>query len=282
METIGTWSDGVKIVGKAKDFAFQTIKYNNSFFPIVVGKDVERYLINWGGLYCSRDRQEIEKHDVIDMRLRDEKMFKRKKILIRKTGNEIIAAIDIQNYYNEQSLFSFGLNNVDYHLETILCILNSKFANFLLKENAFSKKETFPQIRLHWLKDFPVPKLNSLDSQKPILDLNDKMLSYKEEIRKQTSRFIKLLQSSFSKLNVNRKIEAWYEMTFGEFRKELEKQKITIAIKELMDYQELFETHAAQIQALRHSIKHTERAIDALVYGLYDLTQAEIAIIEKE
>ena len=196
-------------------------------------------------------------------------MFKRKKILIRKTGNEIIAAIDTQNYYNEQSLFSFGLNNTNYHLETILCILNSKFANFLLKENAFSKKETFPQIRLHWLKDFPVPKLNSLDNQEPIIELSDKMLNYNEEIKKQTNRFIKLLQSSFSKLSVNRKIETWYEMTFGEFRKELEKQKIAIAVKELMDYQDLFDTHATQIKAIQQEIKSTERTIDKLVYELY-------------
>ena len=75
---------------------------------------------------------------------------------------------------------------------------------------------------------------------------------------------------------------ASFTMTFGEFRKELEKQKIAIAIKELMDYQELFDTHATQIKAIQQQIKNTEKTIDKLVYELYKLTHEEIKIIENQ
>ena len=102
------------------------------------------------------------------------------------------------------------------------------------------------------------------------------------DLIKQTNRFIKLLQSSFSNLIVNKKIETWYDMKFGEFRKELEKQKVAIPIKELMDYQDLFDTNAAQIKEIQIKINSTEKAIDKLVYALYDLTNEEIQIIENQ
>jgi hypothetical protein len=120
------------------------------------------------------------------------------------------------------------------------------------------------------------------DNQKPMIDLVDNMLIFNSDFQKLSSRFIKLFQSSFLSLTVNNKIETWYEMTFGEFRKELEKQKIAIPIKELMDYQELFETNAKEIKERQTKINNTEKAIDKMVYALYDLTEEEIQIIENQ
>jgi hypothetical protein len=55
-------------------------------------------------------------------------------------------------------LFGFTLNNHNYDIKAVLAILNSTFGNYLLGANAFLKKETFPQIRLHWLKEFPIKR----------------------------------------------------------------------------------------------------------------------------
>jgi hypothetical protein len=84
------------------------------------------------------------------------------------------------------------------------------------------------------------------------------------------------------KLVVNKKIETWHELTFGEFRKELEKQKIVIPIKELMDYQALLETNAAQIKDTQANMSNTEKRIDKMVYALYDLTSEEVQLIENQ
>ncbi|MEY4935818.1 MAG: hypothetical protein RIS64_2177 [Bacteroidota bacterium] len=50
------------------------------------------------------------------------------------------------------------------------------------------------------------------------------------------------MQSSFPNLERSRKIETWFEMNFGDWRKELLRQKITISIRDLLDYQDLFES----------------------------------------
>ena len=119
------------------------------------------------------------------------------------------------------------------------------------------------------------------------------MLELTSSVQKQMNRFLKLFDTPRGlnplkdpkdplELTVTKKIETWYEMTFGEFRKELEKQKIAIPIKDLMDYQELFDTNAGQIKEIQTKINNTERAIDKLVYTLYHLTNKEIQIIENQ
>ena len=284
MESIGKWSDGVKVVGPAKSFAFQTTKHNESFFPMLVGKDIEKYSFIWGGLFCCRDKKSIEKHNATDIRLRDESMFHREKILIRKTGSEIAATIDNEKFYYEQSLFSYGLINDSYDLDSILGIINSKMANFLLKENAFSKKDTFPQIRLHWLKDFPVPKYIPNSNLKNTVTLRKKkQITLIDLIR----RFTKYLQSQYNIEKLSKKLQNWHELEFAEFIKELNKtiKKVSgekLTKKDEMEWMELFEEKKAETQTLKTEIEKTDKEIDQMVYELYGLTEDEIMIIENE
>lgn len=284
LEKIGIWSDGVKIVGPAKDFAFQYEKIDDTFFPILLGKDIEKFSLSWSGLYCCRDKARIESYNASDIRLRDSSMFNREKILIRKTGNEIVATIDKNNYYNEQSLFNFGVWDTNYNLKIILAILNSKLANFLLKENAFSKKETFPQIRLHWLKEFPVPKI--IESKEEIIELVDRILEKKNEINKLSNKFLNYLSGQYKLEKLSRKLENWHELTFTEFISELNKaikgtSQTSLTKKDEFDWIELFEENKTKAQNLISEINQIDEKINVMVYKLYGLSHEEISIVKN-
>ena len=182
LESFNFVKDGVKVVGPAKDFAFSETKINNNFYPMTTGKNIAKYYLQWMNLYCCRDKSQIEKHHATDIRLREEFIFNRPKIVVRKTGNEIVAAYDDSNYYYEQSLFSISLidSTSPYNIKYILAILNSHLANYLLKIEPFSNKETFPQIRLHWLKSFPIKNIDySVNDQK---DKHDKLVAYVDQM----------------------------------------------------------------------------------------------------
>ena len=284
LENIGKWSDGVKVVGPAKSFAFQKNKFDDTFHPMMLGKDIDKYGFKWSGLYCCRDKDIIASHNATDIRLRDEMMFQRDKILIRKTGNSIVATLDKDKYYYEQSLFSFGLNNDNKsNLETILGILNSKVADFLLKQNAFSKKDTFPQIRLHWLKEFPIPKKH-IDN-----DLIAKVKSIQDlqaNLNSSVEKFLKYLKSQFSIEKLSNKLQNWYGLDFAVFIKELNKGIKKVGLEKLskmdeMEWMEVFETKKIDILNIVSQIEITETEIDKLVYELYGLTNKEIKIIEE-
>ena len=283
LEDIGKWSDGVKIVGPAKDYAFQKVKENETFFPMLFGKDIDKYSITWGGSYCCRNKEVIQAHNATDIRLRDETMFNRPKILIRKTGREIVATIDTQNYYNEQSLFSYGIDKEGYDLYTVLGILNSSIANFLLKENAFSKKDTFPQIRLHWLKDFPLPK-NIKESN--INETVEQVLIKVKGFATKINAYRKYLKSQFTGIILTKKLQNWHELDFGDFITELNKSIKKTGGEKLskmdeMEWMDVFETKKAEAQTLKDQIDKTDAEIDAMVYELYGLSEEEIHIVEN-
>jgi hypothetical protein len=46
------------------------------------------------------------------------------------------------------------------------------------------------------------------------------------------------------------------------------------------EYMELFTTKKAEAQALKAEIDQTDKAIDAMVYELYGLSEEEIGIVE--
>ncbi|MCK9612323.1 MAG: hypothetical protein M0R16_05420 [Bacteroidales bacterium] len=281
LDQIGIWSDGIKIVGDAKDFAFQCSRFDNTFYPMLIGKDIEKYIYNWGGIYCCRNKEEIERHNASDIRLRDESMFQRNKILVRKTGNEIVATIDKNKIYYEQSLFSFGVNDeTKFSLEFILAILNSSTADFLLKSNSFSKKETFPQIRIHWLKEFPLKNITIIE-QAPFIEKADIMLSLNKELQELKIRFTKLLSSKYTDLNITNKLADWTELDFKAFIKELEKQKIKLSLPEQAEWLDYFEKEKAKAQEIKAVIDKTDKEIDSMVYQLYGLTDEEIRIVEE-
>lgn len=182
--------DGIKVVGPAKDFAFSEVKTNESFFPMINGKSISKYFLQWNNLYCCRDKNQIEKHHATDIRLREEFIFNRPKIVVRKTGSVMVAAYDDSNYYYEQSLFSISLMDTgsQYNIKFLLAILNSQLANYLLKVDPFSNKETFPQIRLHWLKSFAIINIDfSVKTQKEkhdsLVSIVDQMIQTQKDCR---------------------------------------------------------------------------------------------------
>jgi type I restriction-modification system DNA methylase subunit len=276
---IGTWSDGVKVVGEeAKKFAFQNTKFDDTFYPMVFGKDISRYSLEWNGFFCCRNKSAIQKKKATDIRLRKDSMFLRDKILIRKTANEIVATADFNNYYNEQSLFCFGLENKDFNLKYILSILNSKLAFYLLNENAFSKKETFPQIRLHWLKEFPIKKV-PITQQNLLVAESDKMLSLNKDLQEISQTFQRRIAGKLNPNPVPQNLQkVCLEPSFGDFLNKLEKKNIFLSRTERTAWESDFQ----EVKTLANEIAQTDNKIDQMVCKLYGLTLEEIAIEEKE
>ncbi|WP_026726462.1 Eco57I restriction-modification methylase domain-containing protein [Flavobacterium sasangense] len=110
------------------------------------------------------------------------------------------------------------------------------------------------------------------------------------------SKFTKYLQSQFAIEKFTKKLENWYELSFGDFIKEVNKaiketnkdrvKNNLQPIKELtkldeMDWMEVFETKKEEAQNLKQQIRTTDKEIDAMVYELYGLTDEEILIVEN-
>ena len=202
-------------------------------------------------------------------------LFEKPKIVFPNLQNSNKFAIDKQGVFINAPAVFLATDDT-----ALLAILNSKLVWYFLQTICVVRSGGYIEVKPQYFEQIPIPNYNKAQGE-ALREQSESVVSLTSDFQGLNARFIKLLQSSFSNLTVNKKIETWYDMTFGEFRKELEKQKIAIPIKELMDYQDLFDTNAGQIKEIQTKITHTEKAIDKLVYALYDLTSEEIQIIEN-
>jgi type I restriction-modification system DNA methylase subunit len=166
----------------------------------------------------------------------------------------------------------------NYNPKVFWILLNSKLINWYCYRFIYARAIRTMHFDNSITNRIPIPKEIN---QTPFIDMADDILEHTTALQTHSARFLKLLQSSFPNLTVNKKIENWHDMTFGAFRAALEQQKIKIPIKELMDYQDLFETNAALIKTIQSKISATDAEIDQMVYALYGLTPDEIAVIER-
>ena len=116
--------------------------------------------------------------------------------------------------------------------------------------------------------------------QLPFINKSDIMLSTNKELHELKQKFLQLLQSNFSTVQSNKKLEQWPTLTAAEFLKELGKQKIKLSLSQQEEWIPYFEEQKIKAASLQNTIDTTDTAIDRMVYQLYGLTEEEIAIVE--
>jgi hypothetical protein len=77
------------------------------------------------------------------------------------------------------------------------------------------------------------------------------------------------------------KLHDWHELDFKAFRAEIKRAfRTEIPLKERAEWEAYLAENRARVEALTNAILAAEREIDAIVYGLFDLTPREIALLE--
>jgi type I restriction-modification system DNA methylase subunit len=268
------------VINRIYDYDYQFDKHTYKYLE---GKDVGRYYVNWGNSYLK-----YGKHLAAP---RTFNLFDGKKIIIREiTGN--FPKCIISSY--SEDIFLFNMSNIaiiekeksKVSLKYILAVLNSSLLSYyFVKNTAKSVRKLFPKIILNDLRKFPIKK-TSPSNQQPFIEKADLMLSLNKELQEVSLKFSKYFSGQFKLEKLSGKLEKWYDVTFEEFIKEINKaikaQKGTpLTKKDEFDWIDLFEENKVKANALQQEIAVTDKAIDAMVYELYGLTKEEIEIVEN-
>ena len=202
------------------------------------------------------------------------------KILIQNTRNEslktrIVATIDKQGAYASQGINIIIPKSENYSIYFLLALLNSKLMNYL-----FSKKFLNLAIKAEYLKQVRFPNL-SIEEQKPLIDLADKMLSLHSTLQTKRNRFLHRLQENMPDIKINGTLENFDLYDFPKFVSELKKQKIKLTLVQQDEWEEYFNHYKQECNALVNEITAADSKIDELVYQLYNLTEEEIKVVEN-
>jgi len=175
-------------------------KENDRQIEILKGESILRYRVRYKFWFEFSDKY-------LSGRTRDEKKLGKKyKVLLRKTGSDLIATFDDSGIYPEQSLYFLYTeeNNKKELFLYILAILNSRLMNNYYKNFAVTNRDSTPQLKNMDLDKFPIREINfSKISDKcfhdnlvllveVMLDLNKKVQgakgNEKERIQKQIDK----------------------------------------------------------------------------------------------
>lgn len=227
----------------------------------------------------------MNKQTKIDFSLRDRSLFESEKIVIRKTGDKLIASYDNNNFYFDTLVHGIYKKSNEVDLFTFLAILNSKPATYFYRCLHNIKGKVFATISLEDIANFPIPDINNPECANSSLltslsSLAHKMLALNADLQKTLQRFLKRVQENLHPAKISAPLEAFYTLEFADFVKELAKQKAPLSLKQQDEWEDYFADYKAACQAVAADIATTDHQINQLVYKLYGLTEEEIAVVE--
>ena len=119
--------------------------------------------------------------------------------------------------------------------------------------------------------------------EKEIIEKVSMVLKFKEEYLEKYAKFLSRLQTTFGINDPSKKLKKFYELSFSSFLILIQKttKKDNISLKEQDDWEEYFQLYKKQLLDLRNKYEKLEDQIDKMVYDIYELTNEEKQIVEK-
>ncbi|MFA6570508.1 MAG: TaqI-like C-terminal specificity domain-containing protein, partial [Bacteroidota bacterium] len=240
-------------------------------------KDIYKYGFEWFNKWIDYDTN----FKVDGGSLREESLFIKPKIIIQDIRNlklhtRLVATFDDNCYYNLYTLHN--IQSIDNSVDNkyLLVILNSKLMNFYFAHNY---KDI--HIKPRYLAILPFKKIGK-NHQQSFIALADLMLDKNKELQQIRKAYLEFVKGQFGITKPTTKLQEWYNLSFEEFVKELEKSKVKLTTTQKFDLKPLFDREQEKALEIKAIIETTDKKIDQMVYTLYGLTEEEIRIVEGE
>ena len=184
---------GIIYSGQPKEDVFADYVKDSTYKPILDGRDVNRWMINW-------ESKEYDKYLSYTNKLhrpREERLFiSDKKILFPRRATKIMATIDTDKYYALNTAYICLMNMNTYEMEYILAILNSRLIEYLYNQLFMGWQITIPAIEA-----MPIAKIDK-EKQYEIVKkvqsiISDKKICKNANISTQEEQLDNLIYSAF-------------------------------------------------------------------------------------
>lgn len=144
------------------------------------------------------------------------------KIIVRKTGKKIIAALDTKGYIVEQSLYGIINLSDEFSYKYVLAILNSKLIEWYYLNFLITNMNSTPQIKKYSLNRIPI-KCCDKERQKEVEDIVDKIILKIDNLK--SSNSIRFINDDKNIENLQRKLDEkifnLYDIDYNEIVKKI-------------------------------------------------------------
>ncbi|MBU1635677.1 Eco57I restriction-modification methylase domain-containing protein [bacterium] len=186
VKEIAEVKDGI-VAGAIKDLLFLDKKLDKDSHKLYFGKHLSKYHLTDIEVWVNYKPDEMMKEEVkrkegkrAGLWMRDEKIFKREKILSRFVAKEIIATYDDEKRYYEHTLHSTHITDKRFKTKFILGLFNSTLFKFYYRKINSQGGDIFPQVRISSVENLPI-KFADSKTQEKFEKLVDQILEKKEK-----------------------------------------------------------------------------------------------------
>jgi len=145
------------ITGDNKKFLAKE-KVNDSYLPILRGRDIERFTYKFNDNFVLFDKEQLWSNTNEQMFFADEKLIN------RQTGDRLVAAYDNNKFLTLDSTHVQVIKDERFKIKYILALINSSLMNYWYKTNIGESGRTFAQVKTVYLKKIPI-KSTSINVQ---------------------------------------------------------------------------------------------------------------------
>lgn len=180
--------------------------------------------------------------------------------------------------YSGARVFSITVDDENYNIKYVLCLLNSRLIRSYIQSYASLKAGGYYSYSSNVLNKIPI-KLVSLETQQLFIALADTMQSLNTQLQEKRNRFLRRLSENLDGVKITTALQTFDQMDFAGFVAELKKQKIKLSLVQQDEWEEYFNQYRQACQELISKIAATDDEIDQRVFDLYGLTPEEREII---
>lgn len=166
----------------------------SGYKKFLVGRNINKFILEFPNSYILFDQSLF--HTGID-----ENIFREKeKVLVRKTGNKLIAVWDNEKYYTDQSIYNlYPKRGKSVNLKVVTALLNSPMLEYYFNKKMITNPDVFPYIKGIHLKKLPIKFPKNQSEEKQFETLVEKIVEGKKE-DKNTSKWEQQLNALVYKL----------------------------------------------------------------------------------
>ena len=256
-------------------------KVNENYGIWIQGKAINRYNINLSKIEYLHYGNWLH-------RPRKQKYFSSERILIQEITGGSPARISAVSYsdilYHDPGIISC-INISKLSTLFLLALINSKlFSWYNVKNSPKGNRTTFPKILIGDIRKFPIKDVKNEIQNEFIFKVN-LMNELNNQLNTLLNKFTYFFSNQYQIEKLPTKLEKFYELSFNDFIKELNKSIKTVkgtplSKKDEFEWIDLFEENKQKALSLKSEIDKTDKEIDHMVYALYELTEEEIKIVE--
>jgi adenine-specific DNA-methyltransferase len=156
-------------------------KKDETYQCYIRGSDINRYCTQWDQVHwISYGRWLAEPRKI-------ENFNSKEKIIIRQTGDSLVATLDLEQFLCLNNTHTINLKNIQYNLRYILALINSRLMNFYYQSLNPEKGEALAEVKATNVKQLPIRRIDfDKPTEKKMHDdlaaLVDKMLELNKRL----------------------------------------------------------------------------------------------------